>query len=832
MSKTLIIPEKPSVAADVAKSLGGFSKKEGYWESDTAIIASAIGHLVELHVPEAETAGYDLSGLPVIPKAFGLQAIDKTKAQFKLLKSLMQRPDVTTLVNACDAGREGELIFRLIVDLAGCRKPAKRMWLQSMTPDAIRTAYREMRPGVEYDALADAARSRAEADWLVGINGSRGVSRLRQAQTRTRTSSPVGRVQTPTLAIVVDRELAIRNFVAQDFWEVQGTFGLKAGSYTAKWFNPSAAPVAAQDKEGGTPTEDEQSGSRFTDRAKAQAIVDKCKGVAPTSVRDTSKKTSSAPPRLFDLTTLQREANKRYKISAKRTLDAAQALYEKHKATSYPRTDSTALPEDYVAKVGQIMGALKEAPYAEHAQRVIKNGWVKPNKRIFDNSKISDHFAIIPTGVAPGAMSADESKVYDLIVRRFLAAFHPAAEYHVTTRITEVAAELFRCSGKVLVEPGWLAIYGQSADEEKDKTPVLCALQPGEAARNEKIELKAGKTKAPSRFNEASLLGAMEGAGKLIDDDELRDAMSERGLGTPATRAAIIEGLLMQRKRKDGGLDDPYLNREGKAQELVPTEKAMALIAFLRDNGLDLLTSPKLTGDWEHRLRMMEKKSYERQVFMSEIAEFTRGVIDAVRKKAASLPALAPAAPIDVPCPSCGGKLNASERTYDCAAGCGFKLWREVAGRPLSQDEARTLLSKKEVGPLQGFTSKAGKPFSASLKLGDDGKVSFAFDNTQGQPGGSAGGTPGKPIKAPCPSCGAVVEHRGSLYACTACDFKVWGEICKHRLTAKEIDAALRKGATDKIEDFVSPKTGKTFSAILKLSGDKKKIEFDFGPRK
>ena len=826
MSKLLIIPEKPSVAADIAQALGGFSKKDGYWESSNAVIASAIGHLVELHVPEAQSSGSGLESLPVIPKRFSLQPIDKTRSQFALLQSLIQRPDIDMLVNACDAGREGELIFRLIVDLVGNRKPAKRMWLQSMTADAIREAYRTMRPAVEYDALADAARCRAEADWLVGINGSRGVSRLRQMTTRARTMSPVGRVQTPTLAIVVDREIAIRNFVPQDFWEIYGTFGLKAGSYKAKWFNQAApdAPAESGDKEGG----EDDKGSRFTDKAKAQAIVDKCKGVAPSSVRDTSKKVSSQPPRLFDLTGLQREANKRYKISAKKTLDAAQALYEKHKATSYPRTDSTALPEDYVAKTRQIMGEFTRDPYGEHAKRVLKHDWIKPNKRIFDNSKISDHFAIIPTGVEPGQLSADEQKVYDLIVRRFLAAFHPAAEYHVTTRITVVAGESFRCSGRVMVEPGWTAVDGKAASDDKDKTPALCPLAPGEQARNEKIELKAGKTQPPQRFSEATLLGAMEGAGKMVDDDELRAAMSERGLGTPATRAAIIEGLLTARKRKDGSLDEPYMVRENKTQALVPTDKGIDLITFLRDNGLDLLTSPKLTGDWEHRLHLMEKKSYQRTAFMGEIAEFTRGVIDAIRKKASTMPQPAAADPVDAPCPSCGAKIEAKGPMYECAGGCGFKLWSEVASRPLSAEEVKTLLTQRKVGPLQGFVSKAGKPFSATLNLQQDGKLSFEFDGSRPSSGASSAATkPGKPMKTPCPLCKGKVEHRGPVYACVACDFKLWGSICQHELTSGEVETLLGGKPTKKIEGMVS-KAGKTFAAVLKYDKEAKKIAFVF----
>lgn len=734
MGKVLIVAEKPSVAADIAKALGGFSKTGGWSESASAIVTSGIGHLVTIVAPEAAQTGRDLSTLPVIPQKFVLEPIARTKDQFALVKKLMRRDDVTEVINACDAGREGELIFRLIYELAGCRKPMKRMWLQSMTHEAILEAYRNLQSGSKYDALADAAKCRSEADWIVGINGSRGVTALRQRQVGRYENMSAGRVQTPTLAILVHRELEIRNFVPRDFWEVHGTFGAQAGKYVGKWFNPSAPKGEG---------EDESAGNRFWDRAQADAIVAKCRGVAPSSVKDSSKTVSNAPPKLFDLTTLQREANKKFRFSAKRTLDIAQALYEKHKVTTYPRTDSSALPEDYVEKARQTLGTFGGTIYEQHARRVLDNGWVKADKRIFDNSKISDHFAIIPTGIQPRGLSDEESKIFDLVVRRFVAVFHPAAEYNLTTRITTVSGESFRSSGKVLVKQGWLEVYGQQAAD--DKTPVLCAVTPGEPVRTETIEAKGMQTKAPSRFNEASLLGAMESAGKLVDDDELREAMKERGLGTPATRAGIIETLLNDRDSK-GQRKEPYVERKGN--DLVPTEKGIGLVTFLEENGVESLTSPKMTGEWEQKLLQMEKGKYRRAEFMNEIASMTNQIIDVIRARAGEIK-VDPAAKLSGKCPKCGGEVLASSRTFDCAQACGFRVWREIAGRALSDSEMESLLESAEIGPLDGFVSKAKKPFSAKLKLLPEGKVEFAFEGerraggegSQGAARSSAGGS-------------------------------------------------------------------------------------------
>lgn len=821
MGKMLIVAEKPSVAREIAEALGGFSKVEGWLESSSAIVSSGIGHLVEIYVPEAATTGKDLASLPIIPPRFELQAIAKTKAQFSLLSKLMKRPDVDQVVNACDAGREGELIFRLIYELAGCKKPMKRMWLQSMTLDSIREAYRTMRPGAEFDPLSDAAKSRSEADWLVGINGSRGITRLRERQTQSYEMMTAGRVQTPTLAILAHRELEIKNFVPRDFWEVHGTFGAQAGNYIGKWFNP-AAPKPAEDAD-----EDAAAASnRFFDKTQADAIVAKCQGVAPSSVKDDSKITTSAPPKLFDLTTLQREANKRFKFSAKKTLDIAQALYEKHKATSYPRTDASALPEDYVEKAKEVLGAFTGTAFGNHAERVLHNGWVKQEKRIFDNSKISDHFAIIPTGTRPSGLDDAEAKIYDMVVRRFIAAFHPAAEYNATTRITVVAGESFKSSGRVLVKRGWLEVYGDQ--QGGNETPSLCPVAAGEAVRNVAVDAKALQTTPPSRYTEDTLLSAMEGAGKLVDDDDLRDAMKERGLGTPATRAATIEGLLLDRDGK-GHPKEPYVVREGKAQHLVPTGKGMGLIQFLEANGIEMLTSPRMTGEWEQKLRLIEKGQYSRQAFMAEIAAMTTNIINIIRQKAGAIVAAAQEV-LGAPCPKCGGEVVAGPRTFECKSGCGLKLWRDICQRTLTVEEGTTLLRDGAIKQLDGFVStKTKKPFSAGLKLNThEWKADFVFEEraTSGEAGGASSQASGEPLTVACPVCGAVMRDKGRTFACDKGDFTVWREIAGRNLSTQEATRLIADKQHPYLEGFKSGK-GRAFGASLKLKRDGK-IEFVF----
>ena len=713
MSKILIIAEKPSVARDIASALGGFQKNCNYLESETAIISNAIGHLVELHVPEAAING---ASLPIIPaNGFSLRAVEKTKFQFALLKKLMVRTDISGVVNACDAGREGELIFRLIYELAGCRKPMTRLWIQSMQPDTIREAYRNMRPGADYANLANAARCRSEADWLIGINASRAISRQKEQL------MAAGRVQTPTLAILVHRLAEIKTFKPQDYFEVDGTFGVQAGTYMGKWQNSDPAA--------GEPAE------RITDKDVASKIIQKCTGKIPSSVTDEKKPSSRHSPRLFDLTALQREANVKFGLSAKDTLAAAQALYEKHKALTYPRTDSNSLPEDYVDKAGETIGAFNSPTsiyagiYAVHAERILSNNWIKPNKKIFDNSKISDHFAIIPTGVMPNGLLENEAQIYDLVVRRFLSVFHPAAQYLETVRKTIVEHELFKSTGRVLKTPGWLAVYVQEngeileqndgeegASKDSTKESSLCVYMPSEPVKPVSMEGKAQKTRPPKYLTEATLLAAMETAGKFVDDEGLAAALKEKGIGTPATRANIIENLLSDKDSKSNP-KEPYVVRSKK--NLIPTQKGVDLIELLEKNKIDALTSPATTGDWEQKLRMMETGKYTRNNFMTEIGQLTKSIVQAIAAQEVGNR-------LTCVCPKCKDSLDAGQRTINCMT-CGWKLWRVIAQRPLSDLEAEVLLTQGAIGPLAGFVSKAGKQFSASLEMNHELKVNFVF---------------------------------------------------------------------------------------------------------
>src|SRR5256885_1585423 len=485
MGKALIIAEKPSVASDIAKALGGFSKHDDYYESDKYVLSSAIGHLLELIVPEqfeVKRGKWTFAHLPVIPPHFGLRPIEKTESRLKVLTKLLKRKDVDTLVNACDAGREGELIFRYIVKHTKAKQPIKRLWLQSMTPASIREGFAALRDDRSMLPLADAAVCRSESDWLVGINGTRAMTAF-NSKTGGFHLTTVGRVQTPTLAIVVEREERIKAFVPRDYWEIHGTFDAKAGAYPGRWFDESFA----RDKEGDTDLKPE----RVWEMRRAEAIRDRCLGRTGV-VSEESKPTSQAAAPLYDLTSLQREANGRFGFSASRTLQIAQALYERHKVITYPRTDSRALPEDYVETVKQTLKAFGATPYAAFADKILKEDWVKPNKRIFNNAKVSDHFAIIPTSLPPRHLPDDEAKLYDMVAKRFLAIFYPSAEFLVTTRITRVEGEPFKSEGKVMVKAGWLEGYGREA--QTDDTPSLVPVQPNESVRTSAIEVIANQT--------------------------------------------------------------------------------------------------------------------------------------------------------------------------------------------------------------------------------------------------------------------------------------------------------------------------------------------------
>ncbi|MCQ0031455.1 DNA topoisomerase [Burkholderia glumae] len=616
--KTLILAEKPSVASDIAKALGGFQRSAaGDWERPDTIVSNAIGHLAEIVAPEAIARQ-----TPVIPEAFEVVALKKTESHLKHVVKLIHRTDVGTLINACDAGREGELIFRLIVDYAKSTKPIKRMWLQSMTPNAIREAHRSPRSDREMAPLAAAARARAEADWLVGINGSRFCKRA------TGETTPVGRVQTPTLMIVVEREEAIRAFVERVYHEVHLQVGIAAGEFKAVWHAPNGSQVAD-----GTPRE------RLWDRPAAEAIVRRCEGQPIRALTEETSPSRRMPPPLFDLTTLQREANRLFGFSAKKTLDLAQVLYERHKVLTYPRTDAKALPEDYVPTVTRTIESLRDHGYGQQAAPILDQSWIRPIKRIFDNSKISDHFAIVPTGKPADGLSQDESRIYDLVARRLLAAFYPDAEFSSTVRTAQIGEDTFIARGRVLTTPGWLSVYQDSQGDAKDAPAALPPLRAGEPAENLGVRVGNGETRAPDRYTEATLLSAMEHAGRQVDEEAWRDAMAERGLGTPATRAATIEKLIREE----------YLTRSKK--QLVPTERAFALKTLLARMEAQALLSPALTGEWESRLKSIELGKETAPAFRATIETFVRDLAD----RAAAIPDTSSPA---TPCPTCGNGMR------------------------------------------------------------------------------------------------------------------------------------------------------------------------------
>ncbi|MEJ0089195.1 MAG: DNA topoisomerase III [Limisphaerales bacterium] len=845
MGKTLIIAEKPSVAGDISKALGKFEKNADFYENDQYVISSAVGHLLTIAVPEqfeVKRGKWTFANLPVIPPHFDLLPIEKNEARLKVLTKLIKRKDVTALVNACDAGREGELIFRYIVQYSKSDKPIQRLWLQSMTPAAIRDGFAHLRTDAEMIPLADAATCRSESDWLIGINGTRAMTAF-NSKTGGFHLTTVGRVQTPTLAILVEREEKIKKFIPRNYWEIHGTFAAEAGEYVGRWFDEkfskqrsgtgilpessdgsvlSKTETHGQDARATTVADDQLKQERVWDVSFAEAIKAKCLG-KPGIVTEESKPTTSISPQLYDLTTLQREANGRFGFSAKNTLGLAQALYEKHKVLTYPRTDSRALPEDYLNTVKDTLKMLEGVTgYSSYADSILKNGWVRPNKRIFNNAKVSDHFAIIPTLVAPKALSEPEQKLYDLVTKRFLAIFYPAAEFLVTTRITRVESEPFKSEGKVMVNAGWLAVYGKEADS--DETPNLVPVKPNETVGTEKIEVEANVTKPPARYSEATLLGAMEGAGKLIDDEELREAMSDKGLGTPATRATIIEGLIWEK----------YITRNGR--ELQPMAKAFSLITLLRGLDIPQLCSPELTGEWEFKLNLMARGKMKREDFMGEIADATRDMV-AKAKSHESDTVPGDYGKLTVPCPKCGGEILENYKKFQCQK-CDFALWKIVASRQLEIFEVEELITNGVVGPLQGFRSKQGFPFAAIIKMNAEFKPEFDFGNDQNKEGEASAPVDftGKEPLGKCPKCGARVFDAGMHYICEkatgpdkTCDFRSGKIILQQTIEPAQITKLLETGKTDLLKSFVSKKNNRKFEAFLVLKDGK--TAFEFAPR-
>jgi DNA topoisomerase-3 len=712
MGKTLVIAEKPSVGRDLTRVLpGAFAKHEGYLESDSHVVTWAVGHLVQLAEPDEYDAKYKkwrMADLPIVPDEFRLVVRDeRSKKQMSVITKLLKRDDVDEVVNACDAGREGELIFAWTFQKANAKKPVERLWLSSMTTAAIREAFANLRPRQEFDRLEQAARSRSEADWIVGMNSTRAATiRLRSSFDG---AVSLGRVQTPTLAIVARREEEIRAFKPEPYWLVDAKFEPTQGEPGRRYdgrFHAGAKP-------------------RLQTAAEAEAIVAAVRDQPGEITKlETSRKRERAPL-LYDLTSLQREANTRYGFSARRTLAAAQRLYEEHKALTYPRTNSRFLPGDMVSELkptAAVVGHQRE--YARAAQYVLGLD-VLPLGRVVNDAKVTDHHAIIPTNAEHRVdrMSDDDRRIYDMVVRRFLAVFHPDAEFENTRLETTVASHVFRTRGRVLIVPGWRGVYGEGlesrseGDEDEGADQQLPKLERGEGVRTLEVESLARETKPPRRYSDASLLAAMETAGKLVDDDELREAMKDSGIGTPATRAAIIERLI----------DVGYIEREGRA--LVCTEKGLNVIKFLGEHAL---TSPSLTGDWEHRLARIEEGEESRERFMHDIAKFAENTVHELDAKLKEV--RIPRANLG-PCPVCGRDIVENRKGFSCWSredpGCGFVIWKSKAGKTLPAAVARELIARgRTEKPVTGFKGRSGRSFRAKLALmqTEDGKWRVEFD--------------------------------------------------------------------------------------------------------
>jgi|CZKI01.1.fsa_nt_gi DNA topoisomerase-3 len=827
--KSLIIAEKPSVAADLARALGKIPKKGDHFENDDYVISSAVGHLVELQMPEdidkKKFGFWRLEALPIIPEKFELKPIEDSKARFDLLKKLLGRKDIGLVINACDAGREGELIFTYIYQLCKCRLPVKRAWMQTMTQEGICEAFVNLRDGEQMRGLADAARCRSESDWLIGINGTRALTK-RMFGSRAGNVASVGRVQTPTLAIVYARELEIRNFKPRGYWRVTAEFKIARGAYEGVYQRPGFKRAD---------TDEHDRIDRIWDKAHAEAVYAACTGgtgaAGPLAeVSEEKRASTQVSPRLYDLTTLQREANNRFGLTARRTSQFAQALYERHKMITYPRTDSRALPEDYIPTCRQILSNL-HGDLALHGSRVLEAGWLAPNKRIFNNAQISDHFAIIPTVHEHKLLDEMEAKVYDMIARRFVAVFHPPAEFDITTRTSTVQGHAFKTEGKVLTSPGWLAVYGRTTvDDDSPDSKALPALDPADGAppraTTVSAQLQAEATKPPPRYTEATLLSAMEGAGKLVEDEELAEAMKEHGLGTPATRAETIDGLVNTR----------YVERQQR--DLVPTAKAEQILQFLAAVKAEEVTSPDMTGEWEFKLRQMEHGKFPREKFMAEVIATTKGIIKRVKSFEEDDSA---ARVTDIISPTDGKPLIETLRGYKSRDG-ELMIYKVIGNRKMDESEVRDLLAKGQIGPLDGFRSKAGRPFSAVLRYNkEEKKAEFLFDGQRDASGAVKIDFTGLEPVADAPAArfgaGSHVYETPQSYVVRRVENgedKILAR-CSRRILSRDIPREqflkmLETGKTDLLDKFWSMRTRRPFNAFIVLKEDGS-TGFEFAPR-
>ncbi len=795
--KKLVIAEKPSVAEQLAAVIDRCKKTRDYYEGENYIVSWAVGHLVGLAEPDEYDKKYKqwlLSDLPIIPERFHFTVLDGAEQRFAVLKKLMTSKDIEEIINACDAGREGELIFRNVYVMAGSHKPVSRLWLSSYTSESIREGFRGLRSEAEYDDLGKAALARSEADWLVGINATRGLTR------RNGSLVTIGRVQTPVLGLIARREKEIQAFSPAPYYEIAADFKAL----------PNGEPVYQGLWHRGSQT-------RLDDEHEAESIVARCRGRKGVVASVEQRESRLPVPYLYDLGLLQREANILNGLSASRTLRAAQSLYEEKRAITYPRTDSKFLPKTLQKEVARILGELNTDEYSPFVQHALEEGWTM-RSFAFNDDKVTDHYAIIPTGtrVERKALSHDESIVYDLVVRRFIEQFYPEAVFLLTRVETVVRDETFGTDGRVVQRKGWMEVAPGEADI-RDLPP----LTKGIAIQAFKMAVEHKLTKPPQHFTDASIIAAMETAGKLVDDEELAEAMRERGLGTPATRADIIEKLI-----RTGVV-------ERKARSLMATRRGIDLIDLLETIQLAELVAPDLTGNWEMNLRKIEKGAMGEEEFLTRIREFTRQMVDKIKVyEVQTQIGVESTEPLGV-CPLCGGNVVERPASYVCEhhgrkkTDCKFSIPKVILKRPLSRKEACQLIREKRTEMLDGFVSRRGFKFSARLLLTADNKLEWEFAN------GPAGASAEEPIidaepLGRCPICqGSVVETSGH-YRCAdaGCRFQMEKVYAGKAIDRETVRKLLETGKTDLIEDFVS-RYNRPFSAYLKL-GERGRVEFEF----
>ena len=775
----LIITEKPSVARDIARVLKVTGKKDGYIEGNGMKITWALGHLIEFMQPDQYGEHYqkwDMGHLPIIPDEFLTKPIDGSKQQYDVVKRLLEDNGIKEVVCATDAGREGELIFRLVYEAAKCQAPIKRLWISSQTDSAIKKGFDELKPGTDYDPLYDSARSRAEADWIVGINATRAYS---IKFSRGRGVMSVGRVQTPVLKMIVDRYREHINFDSKPFYEIFLDVAHGKGDFQLKWFTKDT--------------------DRFTDEKAAKAITDKVKAVPQAMIDSlTQKKIMEKQPLLYDLTELQKDANKQFKYSADQTLKLMQDLYEKYKVLSYPRTSSRYLSSDIAPKCPELLKNVSGiTEFADAIETINENNFTIA-KRMVDDKKVTDHHAIIPTDKKPnvGELPTEHKNIYLMVIRRFIAAFLPECEKSHTEIIATAASETFKATGTIIKVPGW-RMLAQSEDSKKDKEALLPNVEKGDLCDIKKVTQKKGQTKAPALYTEATILAAMETAGKKIDDEELRQAMKDCGLGTPATRAQILEKLINVK----------YITRE--KNKLLPTPKGEYIIDCILS---DALCSPELTGNWEKKLNDMAQSKGNRGEYMEEIKTFTKEVIKTVAEDNSYT--IGADQTIYGACPKCEkGKVIETPKAYSCSQwksdNCSFAIWKEMAQKKITETHVKSLLKSGQTKVIKGFKNREGKPFDAALKLAD-GKVGFDFQ---------------KETLGSCPLCekGQVTET-AKAFSCdqwreSGCKFVIWKTIASRTITKDEAKTIIEKKELDGLEGFKS-RAGDSFSASLMLTDD------------